>query len=456
MRDLESQSDEVESPTVCVVDDDDSNLQSLETIFRRENMQVFTAAGAKAALEIVRRQRVSVVVTDLMMPGTSGLELLRALKTISPETVVVLMTAYGTIEAAVEAMKEGAFDFVEKPLRRGSIVKAVAQAVQHHKLLMENRALKKRLDTLTHREIVGNSPTLHKVLEVATVAAPSSATVLILGESGTGKELLARYIHERSLRSKGPFVAVNCAAIPESILEAELFGHEKGAFTGAVAKRDGRFAKAAGGTLFLDEIGELTPSVQVKLLRVLQEGEYEPVGGNTLRADARIVAATNRDLEKEIAEGRFREDLFYRLNVISITAPPLRARREDIPLLAEHFLRVYAIKNQKNLPALAPTALDAMIAYHWPGNVRELENMMERAVVLSRQATIERDDLPASIARQSEAGDVLTFSVGTSLDQVEFAMIRETLKQVNGDKNLAAQLLGISVRTLYRRIGDEK
>jgi two-component system response regulator HydG len=417
---------------------------------------VFTATGAKSALEIVRRQRVSVVVTDLMMPGTSGLELLRALKAVSPETVVVLMTAYGTIEAAVEAMKEGAFDFVEKPLRRGMIVKAVTQAVQHHKLLMENRALKKRLDTLTHREIVGNSSTLHKVLEVATVAAPSSATVLVLGESGTGKELLARYIHERSLRAKGPFVAVNCAAIPESILEAELFGHEKGAFTGAVAKREGRFAKAMGGTLFLDEIGELTPSVQVKLLRVLQDGEYEPIGGNTLRADVRIVAATNRDLEKEIAESRFREDLFYRLNVISITAPPLRARREDIPLLAEHFLRVYAIKNQKNVPALAPAALDAMIAYHWPGNVRELENMMERAVVLSRHAMIERDDLPASITRSSDAGDVLSFSVGTSLEQVEFAMIRETLKQVNGDKNLAAQLLGISVRTLYRRIGEEK
>ena len=258
------------------------------------------------------------------------------------------------------------------------------KAAERQKLVAENRSLKDEIKLLTQREIVGSSPAWRRVVDVATQAAPSMATVLVLGESGTGKELLARYIHERSARAKGPFVAVNCAAIPETILESELFGHERGAFTGAIAKREGRFAKASGGTLFLDEIGELSPAVQVKLLRVLQEGEYEPLGGNTVRADVRIVAATNRDLRAEVSAGRFREDLYYRLNVIAITAPPLRARREDVPLLVDHFLGLYCAKNGR--PRLKPTrgALDRMLDYSWPGNVRELENVIERAVVLSR------------------------------------------------------------------------
>ncbi|HTN88857.1 MAG TPA: sigma-54 dependent transcriptional regulator [Sorangium sp.] len=312
------------APTVLVVDDEPSNLASIEKIFQRDGMRVITADGAKAALEIVRSRRVEVVLTDLMMPGVSGLELLRALKQIAPDTEVVMMTAYGTVETAVQAMREGAYDFVEKPLKRMTIIKSVRKAAERQSLVAENRSLRQEIKLLTKREIVGSSPTLRRVLDIATQAAPSSATVLVLGESGTGKELLSRFIHERSARSRGPFVAVNCAAIPETILEAELFGHERGAFTGALAKREGRFAKAAGGTLFLDEIGELSPAVQVKLLRVLQEGEYEPVGGDTVRADVRLVAATNKDLRAEVAAGRFREDLFYRLNVIAITAPPLR------------------------------------------------------------------------------------------------------------------------------------
>src|SRR3954471_9344823 len=260
--------------TVLVVDDESSNLASLEKIFQREGMRVFTADGAKSALEVVRRHRVQVVLTDLMMPGTSGVELLRALKQVSPDTEVVVMTAYGTVETAVQAMRDGAYDFVEKPLKRMAIVKSVRKAAERQSLVEENRTLRQEIKLLTRREIVGTSPALRRVLDVATQAAPSSATVLVLGESGTGKELLARYIHERSSRARGPFIGVNCAAIPETILEAELFGHERGAFTGAVGRREGRFAKAAGGTLFLDEIGELSPSVQVKLLRVLQEGEY--------------------------------------------------------------------------------------------------------------------------------------------------------------------------------------
>jgi DNA-binding NtrC family response regulator len=446
--------------TVLVVDDERSNLESLEKIFQRENMRVLTAVDAKQALELVRTHRVHVVLTDLMMPGTTGLELLRAVKQVAPEVEVVLMTAYGSVESAVSAMREGAYDFVEKPLKRLSIVKSVRKAAEKQKLVAENKSLRQELKLLTTREIVGSSPAWRRVIDVATQAAPSMATVLVLGESGTGKELLARYIHERSQRQKGPFVAVNCAAIPETILESELFGHEKGAFTGAIARRDGRFAKAAGGTLFLDEIGELSPQVQVKLLRVIQEGEYEPVGGNTTRADVRVVAATNRDLLAEVQANRFREDLYYRLNVISVTAPPLRSRREDIPLLVDHFLGLYAAKNGK--ARLSPTrgAMERMLDYNWPGNVRELENVIERAVVLSRGDTLAEQDLPDVIAKATpEARGSLAFEVGTTLDELELRVIRETLRHTKGDKGLAAQLLGISTRTIYRKldgVSDER
>jgi DNA-binding NtrC family response regulator len=442
-----------ETITVLVVDDERSNIESLEKIFAREGMRVLTANDAKQALEQVRSHRVHVILTDLMMPGTTGLELLRAVKQVTPDVEVVLMTAYGSVEAAVSAMREGAYDFVEKPLKRVTIVKSVRKAAERQKLVAENRSLKNEIKLLTHREIVGSSPALRRVIDVATQAAPSLATVLVLGESGTGKELLARYIHERSARAKGPFVAVNCAAIPETILEAELFGHERGAFTGAIAKREGRFARASGGTLFLDEIGELSPQVQVKLLRVLQEGEYEPLGGKTVKADVRIVAATNRDLLAEVGAGRFREDLYYRLNVISVTAPPLRARREDIPLLVDHFLGLYCAKNGR--ARLRPTrgALDRMLDYAWPGNVRELENVIERAVVLCRSDALTEQDLPDSIAKAPPSPPTtLAFEVGTTLDEVELRVIRETLRYTKGDKSVAAQLLGISTRTIYRKL----
>jgi two-component system response regulator HydG len=440
---------------VLIVDDEPSNVASLEKIFVREAMRVLTADGARAAIEQLRRHRVQVVLTDLMMPGTSGLELLRAVKEVSPDTEVVLMTAYATVETAVQAMREGAYDFVEKPLKRVQIVKSVRKAAERNQLLAENRSLRQELRRLSRREIVGQSPALRRVLEVATQAAPSSATVLILGESGTGKELLARILHERSARARGPFVAVNCAALPESILEAELFGHERGAFTGAVARREGRFAKAQGGTLFLDEVGELSPQVQVKLLRVLQEGEYEPVGGDTVRSDVRIVAATNRDLRAEIGRGRFREDLFYRLNVIAVTAPPLRARREDIPLLCDHFLGIYCAKNGRGRLEMAKAVTDRLYDYPWPGNVRELENVVERAVVLCRGDVITEACLPDFIASASApTPDAISFPIGTPLEEVELRLIRETLRHTKGDKSLAAQLLGISTRTIYRKLGE--
>jgi DNA-binding NtrC family response regulator len=441
--------------TVLVVDDEAGNLTSLNKIFQREGMRVFTAESAKQALELARRHHIHVVLTDLMMPGTNGVELLRALKELTPDTEVVLMTAYGTVEMAVQAMREGAYDFVEKPLKRMTIVKSVRKAAERQSLVRENRSLREELKLLTSREIVGQSTALRRVLDVATQAAPSSATVLVLGESGTGKELIARYIHGKSARAAGPFVAVNCAAIPESILEAELFGHERGAFTGATARREGRFAKARGGTLFLDEIGELSPAVQVKLLRVVQEGEYEPVGGNTVKADVRIVAATNRDLSAEVEAGRFREDLYYRLNVIAVTAPPLRARREDIPLLVDHFLGVYCKKNGRARLIVPGEVLTKLMDYSWPGNVRELENVIERAAVLCRSETLSIQDLPDVIAEASaKAPSSLTFTIGTPLEEVENRLIRETLKYTAGDKSLAAQLLGISTRTIYRKLGE--
>lgn len=441
--------------TVLVVDDEPANVTSLEKILAREGMRVLVADGAKRALELLRGHRVQVVLTDLMMPGISGLELLKAVKEVSPDTEMVLMTAYGTVENAVQAMRDGAYDFVEKPLKRASIVKSVRKAADRHSLIAENRSLKKELQLLSNREIIGQSGSLRRVLEIATQAAPSSATVLILGESGTGKELLARYIHGKSSRGSGPFVAVNCSAIPEAILEAELFGHERGAFTGAVSKREGRFARARRGTLFLDEIGELTLAVQVKLLRVLQEGEYEPVGGDTIKADVRIVAATNRDLQAEVEAGRFREDLYYRLNVIALTAPPLRSRREDVPLLVDHFLGVYCEKNGRPRLSVPPEVLGKLLDYPWPGNVRELQNVIERAAVLCRSDTLALGDLPDAVAQADPAvPEALTISLGTPLAEVEHRLIRETLKHTQGDKALAAQLLGISTRTIYRKLDE--
>jgi DNA-binding NtrC family response regulator len=442
--------------TVLLVEDDRSNLESLERIFAKEGFRVLCAEGARAALDALRKQRVHVIVTDLMMPGSSGIDLLRAAKAVSPETEVVVMTAYGTIETAVEAMRLGAYDFVEKPLKRINITKTVSKAAERASLVAENRTLRQAISTLRQREIVGHSPALRQVLELAAQAAPSTATVLILGENGSGKELLARYVHARSSRAQGPFVAVNCAAIPESIIEAELFGYEKGAFTGAAQKRDGRFALARGGTLFLDEIGELSASVQVKLLRVLQEGEFEPLGGRTTRADVRVVAATNRRLEEEVKAGRFREDLYFRLHVIAVTMPPLRARPEDVPLLVEHFLSVFSAKNNKGPFTVTPAAIEKLQGYAWPGNVRELENTIERAVVLARSTVLDVGDLPSSIVESAWPRNELVIALGTPLDEIERRVIRETLRMTSGDKRLTAQLLGVATRTIYRKLAEER
>lgn len=439
---------------VLVVDDEAPNLESLEKIFAREGFEVLTANSGQSALKACRQHRVHVVLTDLMMPGMSGIELVKALKTVAPDAEVVMMTAFGTVEKAVEAMRAGAYDFVEKPLKRVHIVKTVRKAAERHDLVRENRTLKKELSQLKDRSIVGSAPALRHALQIATQAAPSNANVLILGESGTGKELLARFIHDRSGRQK--FVGVNLSALPETIVEAELFGHEKGAFTGADRRREGRIAQAHGGTLFLDEIGELSQAVQVKLLRVLQEGEYQPLGGRSQKADFRLITATNRDLGAAVAAGEFREDLYYRMNVIAITSPSLRDRREDIALLADHFINAYCAKNGRDPISIEREALEQLIAYQWPGNVRELENVIERAVVLNQSGVLSVDGLPQSVAKAEASPDTLAFGIGTPLDEVERRVIHATLQHTRGDKQLAAQLLGISARTIYRKLGAER
>ncbi len=439
--------------TVLVVDDEANILEALQKVLTKEGFEVRTAGNGRQALEVLRKQPVRVMITDLRMPGMTGDDLLKAAKAITPEVEVIVMTAYGTVENAVEAMKLGAYDFVSKPLKRATVVAAVRKAMDKHVLVAENRELKAQLAAVTKRGIVGNSQVMRATLEMARLAANSSATVLLLGESGTGKELLARYIHEHSPRVREGFVATNCAALPESILESELFGHEKGAFTGAVRARSGRFQEADHGTLFLDEIGEIPRSVQVKLLRALQEGEIEPVGGRTTAVDFRLVCATNRDLTQEVKEGRFREDLFYRINVVPIRIPPLRDRLEDVPLLADHFLRMYAARHGKPVDGISDGAAELMGRYGWPGNVRELENAIERAVVLARSNRVEVDDLPPELRDpQAGHGRQLTFTVGTPLEEVERRMLMETLKFTRGDKRLAADLLGIATRTIYRKL----
>jgi len=443
--------------TILVVDDDLANLESVSRIFQREGLNTLCATTGKEALELLRKPEVSAMVTDLMMPGMDGQELLKLARTIRPDVEVVLMTAYATIETAVAAMKEGAYDFITKPLKRHALIKSVQKALEKQALIAENRDLKARLADLGApggRTIVGQSPAFRAFMGMLKQAAPSSATVLLVGQSGTGKELAAKAIHELSQRHKAPFVALNCATFPEGLLEAELFGVEKGAYTGAVARKVGHFERAHGGTLFLDEVGEMSPTGQVKLLRALQEGEIERLGGtHTIKVDVRVVAATNKDLPKEIAEGRFREDLFYRLNVVEIRIPALASRREDIPLLADHFLRRFAAQDAKPVKGFSPAALEVLENYAWPGNVRELEHAVQRAVVLSSGEVIELADLPETV-RKGPIGSAqqLVIPIGTPMEEIERRVIDETLRHTKGDKNLAAQLLGIAARTIYRKL----
>jgi two-component system response regulator HydG len=439
---------------ILLVDDELAHLKTLDRLFTKEGHQVLTAENGEEALDIIRAERVNLVITDLKMGAVDGMDLLKLVQTLQPEAEVILMTAFGTVERAVRGMKEGAYDFVSKPIKRATILKAARQALEKQALMAENRRLKAKLADLTNeRSIVGQSPAFRESLDLVRQVASSDATVMLSGESGTGKELFARMIYELSERAEKPFVAVNCAALPETILESELFGYEEGAFTGANQRKIGRFEAADGGTLFLDEIGELSQQVQVKLLRVLQEGEFERLGSNTTtRVDVRIVAATHKDLEEELESGNFREDLYYRLNVVNIVIPPLRNRIEDVALLAEHFLGIYREKNNREISGLSRECLDALSTYKWPGNVRELENVIERAVVLDKDGTIDIDDLPEHIVSHEGESRHITIPLGTPLDEIEKRVLHETLKMTGGDKKLAANLLDISTRTIYRKL----
>ena len=449
---------------ILVVDDERHTRNALQSILGRGEDVVETAASGEEALVKLSTQDMDIVFSDVKMPGMDGLTLLRQIKTRHTGVVVVMMSAHHDVTAAVDAMKEGAFDYLIKPFGKEDAVMTVQKAMKLRTVLVENVALKRQVqDYFSRSNVIGSSPAWRPVCEMVEQVAPSRATVLVTGESGTGKELIANLVHRLSPRANRPFVTLNAAALPDSLLEAELFGFEKGAFTGALQRKPGRFELADGGTLFLDEIGELPLGAQTKFLRVLQEGTFERLGGTqTLSADVRLVAATNKDLEQEVIDHRFRRDLYYRINVINIALPPLRERRDDIPLLVTHFLRKFAAQNQKEVMAIEQDALQRLQAYHWPGNVRELENMMERAVILAQAATIRvadlppqlRDPLPVGIAALPLTSEHVVLPAKATMAEIERTVIAQALGRCAGNRQAAARELNIGVATLYRKLKE--
>jgi two-component system response regulator PilR (NtrC family) len=444
---------------ILVVDDERSMQEFLEIFFRREGFEVVTAAEVESALIAIESDDFDMVISDVQMPERSGLEVLRAVKESSPETVVIMITAFANTETAIAAMKEGAYDYITKPFKLDELRLVVEKALEKKLLSSENRRLRTELRSqLGKRNLIGNSAPMERVLELIGRVADTKTNVLIGGESGTGKELVARAIHDSSDRRDHPFVAVNCGAIPENLLESELFGHVKGAFTGAVQNKSGLFEVAEGGTLFLDEVGELPQSLQVKLLRAIQEKKIRRVGGTGDReVNLRILSATNRRLEEEVAAGRFREDLYYRLNVIEILVPSLRERMEDLPLLVHHFVERYAEELGKPVRGFGDEAMRVLFAYPFPGNVRELENVVERAVALSRSDVIEVDALPPGVVSPRQSGETqLIPPDGVQLDELvnafESRLLLEALERTGGVKKRAAQLLGISFRSFRYRL----
>ena len=443
------------SGRILVVDDEVNARTALAELLRDEGFDVETAADAFKALGKYESFSPHVVVTDLKMPGMDGIELVKKLRAMEDAAAVVVMTAFGAVSSAVDAMRAGAADYLTKPLNFDELLVVLDKVLEQQALRREARQLRVRVrDRVAPNNIIGASPPMQRVFEVVDQVAPSKATVLITGESGTGKELVANALHQRSPRANGPFVKLHCAALAESLLECELFGHEKGSLTGAMARKEGRFEIAHGGTLFLDEIGEISPAIQVKLLRFLQEHEFERVGGNqTLRVDVRVIAATNKNLAEEVAKGRFREDLYYRLNVVAVEMPPLRERRTDVPVLAKFFLDRYAKENGKAIESFAPDTLELLSAYDWPGNVRELENAIERAVVLTTGGTVETKSLPPNVRPRITPAGMPTIP-GAKLAEIEKYAILETLKSTGGSTSKAAEILGISVRTIQYRLHE--
>lgn len=447
--------------SILIVDDEKLQRESLAGFLKKSGYQTYTASHVDQAVSIVSEKRIEIIFTDFMMGKKSGFDLLREVRQLNPEIKVIMMTAFGTIQDAVAAMKAGAFDYLTKPIDLDEVELLIQRALELRHLTRENKELRERLRE-KHKlsNIITNSSLMAETLSLAARAADSRASVLIQGESGTGKELIARAIHQTSPRAEKPMVTINCAAIPENLLESELFGHEKGAFTGAVQQKSGRVEEADGGTLFLDEAGDIPPSVQVKLLRFLQFGEFQRVGGNTIRkVDVRFISATNRDLPAMIKENTFREDFYYRLNVINIPVPPLRRRKEDIPLLIDFFIQKYAGENQKAVRRLTSNALDVLMKYDFPGNVRELENIIERSVVLSREELITKADLPLTISSAANGVsdgqapiDFYTGNLNQRVASFERDLIERALRENNFNQSRAAEALGLSERNLRYKL----
>ncbi|MGD1968372.1 MAG: sigma-54 dependent transcriptional regulator [Desulfobacterales bacterium] len=446
--------------TVLVVDDDSAHRTMLNTLINGWGYAVSEADDGSTAVDKIKETAFDLVLMDVRMVRVSGLEALEVIKSVNPAIPVIIMTAYSSVETAVEALKQGAHDYLTKPLDFDKLRLTIERAMEHNRLKEENRLLRQTLgQQFDSQNIIGKSPAMLKLLETVAQVAASEATVLISGESGTGKELIAGAIHYNSLRKEGPFVKINCAAITETLLESELFGHEKGAFTGADRRKDGRFSQAHGGTLLLDEVSEMSLMMQVKLLRVLQERELCRVGGeDTIQVDVRVIAATNKDLLKQIKDGAFREDLYYRLNVVELKVPPLSARREDIPLLAQYFLEKFATKNRKEIKGFTPSAMDNLIRYDWPGNVRELMNAIERGVVLARTNYLDVSDFPfikeTMGSNNPDAHDsaMLAMQGDVPLEEVEKAAILKTLEAAGGNKSETARRLGITRKTLHKKL----
>ncbi len=442
---------------ILVVDDEANARRAIATILGEEGFDVAEASNGEEALARLSEFSPAVVLSDVRMPRMDGLSLLKQAREQGSEATFVMMTAFASVETAVEAMRAGADNYLVKPLDADAVLVILSKALEKRSLRREAESLRDQVRQRTRfHNIIGDSPQLQGVYDVVRRAAATKATVLILGESGTGKELIAQALHQESPRRDKPFIRVHCAALSENLLESELFGHERGSFTGAVARKEGRFELADGGTLFLDEIGEISPAVQVKLLRVLQQREFERVGGTqTVKVDVRIVAATHRDLAAEVKAGRFREDLFYRLNVVSLTLPPLRERKSDVPALVNHFLLKYGESYGKEVKGLAPGTLQALLAHDWPGNIRELENAIERAVVLAQGAELSTDDLPPVLRGPRPMGSTSKNLIpGASMALIEREAILRTLEMVQGSTSRAAEILGISVRKIQYRLKE--
>jgi two-component system NtrC family response regulator len=445
--------------TILIVDDEKNYLVVLEALLGPEGYEIVTSESAKEAVRLIRDSDLDLVITDMKMPGMSGMELLEDSKKIKPELPVIMMTAYGTIEMAVEAMKKQAYDYITKPFQNEELRLTVKKALENYRLIKENRLLSEALsDRYRYGNIIGKSKPMLEIYDLIGKVSQSRASVFITGPSGTGKELIAKAIHYNSPRKDRPFISINCGALTETLLESELFGHEKGAFTGAVAMKKGRFELADGGTLFLDEVGDMPPPLQVKLLRVLQEMEFERVGGTkTIKVDVRVLSASNRNIKEDVAEDRFREDLFYRLNVINIQVPSLRERTEDIRLLVNHFIEKYRKDEGKVKIELSPEVWKAFFSYSWPGNIRELENIIERAVVLNADGLIGIQDLPDEFSERQEELDVdrlipLNLPLQKTLEEIEEKLIKRALRECDNVQSHAAQMLGITKSLIQHKM----